>query len=36
MNLSEYDGKYVRVTDTDGNNFSGRAKYGYSELLECE
>ena len=36
MNLSEYDGKYVRVTDTDGNNFSGRAKYGNSELLECE
>jgi RimJ/RimL family protein N-acetyltransferase len=36
MNLSEYDGKYVRITDTDGNSFSGRAKYGNSEFLECE
>lgn len=36
MNLSEYDGKYVRVTDTGGNNFSGRARYGNIEFLECE
>ncbi len=36
MNLSEYDGKYVRILDTDGNSFSGRAKYGDSAFLECE
>lgn len=36
MNLLEYDGKYVRIIDTDGNIFSGRAKYGQAELLECE
>ena len=36
MKLSEYDGKYVRITDTDGNIFSGRAKYGNFEFLECE
>ena len=36
MKLSEYDGKYVCITDTDGNSFSGRAKYGNIELLECE
>lgn len=36
MNLSEYDGKYVRIIDTDGNSFSGRAKYGQAEFLECE
>ena len=36
MNLSQYDGKIVRVTDADGNVFSGRAEYGNSEFLECE
>ncbi len=36
MNLSVYDGKYVRITDTDGNSFSGRAKYGNTEFPECE
>ena len=36
MQLSEYDGKYIRITDTDGNSFSGRAKHGNSEFLECE
>ena len=36
MNLSEYDGKFVRVVDVDGNVFSGRAEYGNSEFLECE
>ena len=36
MNLSEYDGKYVRVMDTDGTILSGRAKYGNTEFLECE
>ena len=36
MNLSKYDGKYVRVTDTDGNCFSGLAEYGNADFLECE
>lgn len=36
MKLSEYDGKYVRVTDTGGNSFSGRAKYENADFLECE
>ena len=36
MNLSEYDGKYVHITDTDGNSFSGRAEYGSAAFLECE
>lgn len=36
MNLLEYDGKYVRIIDTDENTFSGRAKYGNAAFLECE
>lgn len=36
MNLSEYDGKYVCIRDTDGNVFSGRARYENAEFLECE
>ena len=36
MNLPEYDGKYIRIMDTYGNSFLGRAKYGNSEFLECE
>ena len=36
MNLSKYDGKYVRIRDVDGNDFSGRASYGSVEFLECE
>ena len=36
MNLSEYDGKYVRIRDTFGEVFSGRASYGNAEFLECE
>ena len=36
MNLAEYDGKYVRIRDTDGNEFSGRASYGNVDFLECE
>jgi len=36
MNLSEYNGKYVRIMDTYGNSFSGRATYGDSAFLECE
>ena len=36
MNLSEYDGKYVHIVDTDGNSFSGRAEYGSAAFLECE
>ena len=36
MNLSEYDGKYVRIHDADGNDFSGRASYGNADFLECE
>ena len=34
--LKEFDGKYVRIVDTDGNSFTGRARYGNSEFLECE
>ena len=34
--LKEFDGKYVRIVDTDGNSFTGRARYGSSEFLECE
>ena len=36
MKLSEYDGKYVLIKDTDGHSFSGLAKYGNTEFLECE
>ena len=36
MNLAEYDGKYVRIRDVDGNDFSGRASYGNADFLECE
>ena len=36
MNLSKYDGKYVRIRDVDGNDFSGRASYGSVDFLECE
>ena len=36
MNLAEYDGKYVRVRDTYGNDFAGRASYGSVDLLKCE
>ena len=36
MKLSDYDGRYVRITDTDGNCFTGRAKYGNADFLECE
>ena len=36
MNLSEYDGKYVRVRDANGNDFTGRASYGSADFLECE
>lgn len=36
MNLSKYDGKYVCIRDTDGNQFTGLARYGGSDFLECE
>lgn len=36
MNLSEYDGKYVRICDIYGDTFSGRASYGSAEFIECE
>ena len=36
MNLSEYDGKYVSIRDTDGKVFSGRARYENADFLECE
>lgn len=36
MNLAEYDGKYVRIRDTYGNDFAGRASYGSFDLLKCE
>ena len=36
MNLSQYDGKIVRVMDVDGNVFSGCAEYGNADFLECE
>ena len=36
MDLSKYDGKYVRIADIYGNNFSGLAEYGNRDFLECE
>ena len=36
LNLTEYDGKYVRIRDTHGNDFAGRASYGSFDLLKCE
>lgn len=36
MKLTDYDGKYVHIRDTDGIEFSGRARYGSAEFLECE
>ena len=36
MSISEFDGKYVRIIDTDGEQFSGRASYGNADFLECE
>lgn len=36
MNLLEYDGKYVQIIDTDGNQFSGLASYENADFLECE
>ena len=36
MDLSGYDGKYVRIRDIYGETFSGRAEYGGREFLECE
>lgn len=36
MDLSGYDGKYVRVRDIYGETISGRAEYGSREFLECE
>ena len=36
MNLSEYDGKYVRIKNIYGDTFSGLAEYGNCDFLECE
>ena len=36
MNLSEYDRKYVRIEDKNGESFSGLADYESREFLECE
>ena len=36
MDLSKYDGKYVRITDKWGEIFAGMAEYGNHSFLECE
>ena len=36
MNLSDYDGKYVRIKNIYGDTFSGLAEYGNRDFLECE
>ena len=36
MKLSEYDKKYVRITDKWGESFTGTASYGSREFLEEE
>ena len=36
MDLSRYDGKHVRITDTWGETFTGLAEYGNAGFLECE
>ncbi len=33
MNLSKYEKKYVRITDKDGNTFTGSASYGNKDFL---
>ena len=36
MDLSKYDQKYIRLTDTDGNTFTGIAVHGGREFLAHE
>lgn len=36
MSLTEYDGKYVRIRDVHGHDFTGRARYGNADFLACE
>ena len=36
IDLSKYDGKYVRITDKWKNTFAGMAEYGNCDFLECE
>lgn len=36
MDISKYDKKYVLVKDKYGNSFSGLARYGDRDFLECE
>ena len=36
MDLSEYDGKHVRVTDKWNHAFTGMARYANADFLECE
>ena len=36
MELSQYDGKHVRIRDKWGSVFTGMAEYGGADFLECE
>ncbi|MBR2669558.1 MAG: GNAT family N-acetyltransferase [Solobacterium sp.] len=36
MDLSKYEKKYIRITDKDGNTFTGSASYGNKEFLTHE
>ena len=36
LDLSYYDGKYVRIKNIYGDTFSGLAEYGNCDFLECE
>ena len=36
MDLSEFDGKYVRITDKWETSFAGLAEYANRDFLECE
>ena len=36
MNLSEFEGKYVRIRTIYGDTLTGRARYGVRDFLECE
>ena len=36
MELSQYDGKYIRLEDIYGETFTGRASYGNYDFLMCE
>ncbi len=36
MDLAQYDGRHVRITDKWGETFTGIAEYGNHDFLECE